>query len=263
LTPQELDTKYVESLEEALRLGVDPDVHLVVQSVLTHALDRNGPVFQSEKERSRHSQIVAQTQFIARATQVLTAQLQAMPVARLLDVRRDFEHEQSVVHAVVRTPATITPAYVKRMQDALQDAASVPVHLIVRSVPIRVADTEGYLYETPTTSVPLTGEALALQQQLETLVTSHLKAIAGASLLELPVVQQHDWLHLIAVVRTPQAITPEQVQPIEADLRHRLSPHIELIVRSVVGTDATATGYLTGIDSAQLLPQPPGVSNVQ
>jgi uncharacterized membrane protein len=263
LTSQELDTKYVESLEEALRTGVDPDVHLVVQSVMANALDRNGPVFQSEKERSRHSQLVAQTQFIARATKVLTAQLQVLPGARLLDVRRDFENEQSVMRAVVRTPVAITPEHVQRMQDALQDAVNAPVHLIVRSVPIRVADPQGYLYEAPTTPAPLSGEALALQQQLEALVKSHLKAIAGASLLELHAAQQHDELRLIAVVRTPHAMTPEQVQPIEADLRHQISPHIALIVRSVVGTDATATGYLTGIDSTQLLPQRPDTSHVQ
>lgn len=254
LTPQEFDTKYVESLEVTLRTSVDPTVHLVAQTVLTTALDRNGPVFQSEKERSRRTQVAAQTQFLAGATQVLTTQLQAVPGARLLDVRRDAENEQSVLRAVVRTPQAITPEHVKRMQEAVQETVKAPVHLLVRSVPVREADTVGYLYEAPTTPAPLSGEALALQQRCEAIINEQLAASPGTHLLALHLAQHHEVLRLVAVVRTPRAFEPQQVQPIEAALQQQVSPQIALVVRSVVGTDATAAGYLSALDSAQLLP---------
>lgn len=263
LTPQEFDARYVESLEESLRTGVDPTVYLVAQTVLTTAMDRDGPVFQSEKERSRRTQVAAQTQFISRATQVLTSQLQVIPGARLLDVRRDFENEQSVLRAVVRTPQAVTPEHVRRMQEAVQEAVQAPVHLIVRSVPIRVADAEGYLYEMPTTPAPLTGEALALQQRCATILKEQLATSPGTQLLALHLTQHHEVLRLVAVVRTPSALAPPQVQPLEATLQQQVSPHLSLIVRSVVGTDATASGYLSALDSVQLLPPDPGPGSGQ
>lgn len=118
-------------------------------------------------------------------------------------------------------------------------------------------------YETPETPAPLTGEARALHQRLETIVQTELQAIAGASLLELLAAQQRDVLRIVAIVRTPHSMKPAQVQGIEAALRQQVYPQTELIVRSVVGTDATATGYLPKVDSAQLLQQMRGVSPTQ
>jgi len=88
--------------------------------------------------------------------------------------------------------------------------------LIARSVLARDADAEHYFYEPKPkkeeVAQALTGEALAFHKQLEGALEVCIRVVvAGASLLEFRYAERDEQLWVLAIVRTPQNFTPEQV----------------------------------------------------
>jgi uncharacterized hydrophobic protein (TIGR00271 family) len=246
LTPQAFDPPQVARIEDALRAGVDSRIHLILRSLISKDADRSGPVFLTESERQQLSETAEQSNFLREASQVLSEQLQAVPGARLADLRREptVEGGAPTVTAVVRTPTAISPDQVAQMEGTLRGRLLAPARLIVRSVLTRDADAVRYLYEVTEAPKPLPESEQRLRQRLETALNSQLAGqIAGAHLIELQIDRQKGRLLLLAVARTPLNFAPEQVQAVEAALRKYVAPHIDLTVRSVVGTDTTPGGY--------------------
>ena len=65
-------------------------------------------------------------------------------------------------------------------------------------------------------------------------------------------------INVFAMARTPVNIKPEQVKKIEQNLRRYISPQINLVVRSVVGTDTGSSGYIPYYDESKFFPQEKG-----
>ncbi|MCC7435396.1 MAG: TIGR00341 family protein [Methanoregulaceae archaeon] len=90
------------------------------------------------------------------------------------------------------------------------------------------------------------------QQQFESSVSQRLRMglerIPGAFLAESRFVKSYDADIVIAVVRVPNSITPEQVSQLQARLEPRRGKKIELHVRSLLTKEATAEGYLHVIE---------------
>ncbi len=257
LTPQEFEPTQVARIEEVLRQRVDPRLRLVVRSLISKDADRHGAVFVAEEERERRAQVAEQTQFLTQTSQVLNAQLKWVTGARLTDVRRERTNGQTVVTAIVRTPTAIEPAQVADIEDALRKTVGSSVRLIVRSILTRDADAQRFIYEPEKEEPkPLTGEALKLRRRLGAALKNQLKQLAeGASLIEFRYAPRGGRLLLFAVARTPRQIESAQVKRMEEALRRHVQPNVDLIVRSVVGTDAAASGYLSSFDETKLTPQ--------
>ena len=244
LTPQEFTPEQIAALEDKLRSEVNPGVHLILRSLISRDADRNGPAFIADEERERHAEVAKQTALLSHASSVLTAQVKRIAGGRLIDMRREDDTGGPLITAVVRTPAAITPEEVKAMQDTLQSAIGQPIRLIVRSILTHDADAQRFIYEAKPSPTPLAGEELkrrvlvarALQNQIA-------RQIPAARLLEMRA-RPFDGRYLVlAIVRTPRQFQPPDVKTIEDNLRRFVDPHIALIIRSQVGTDAGSGGY--------------------
>lgn len=256
LTPQEFDPPRVAHIEEVLHKRLDPRIRLVMRSLISKDVDRNGFVFIVEKKRERQEEVDEQTQFLIRASHVLNEQLKRILGASLIDVRRESNEGKIVLTAVVRTPTAIDPVKVAEIERVIQQDIGAPARLIVRSILTRDADAQRYIYEVKQEPEPLVGEALEFHQQLEIALKDQLKRIEGASLMEFRYAQRDGRFLLLAVVCTPRNIGPAQVRRIERALRRHVHPETDLIVRSMVGSDTAANGYLSDFDEAQLTSQP-------
>ncbi|MBI2877330.1 MAG: DUF389 domain-containing protein [Candidatus Tectomicrobia bacterium] len=256
LTPQEFHPPQVAHIEEALRKQVDPRIRLVMRSLISKDVDRNGFVFIAEKKREPKEEVDEATQFLVRASHILNQQFKQVLGASLVDIRRENDGKNILLTAVVHTPTVIDPIQITEIERVLQHAIGAPVRLVVRSILTRDADAQRYIYEVKKEPEPLVGEALEFHQQLEIALKDQLKRIEGTSLMKFHYAQRDGRLPLLAVVRTPRSIRPAQVRRIERALRRHVHPETDLIVRSIVGTDTAATGYLSDFDEAQLTSQP-------
>jgi uncharacterized hydrophobic protein (TIGR00271 family) len=249
LTPQEFEPEQVARIEDKLCKTVDAHVHLVLRSLISRDADRSGRVFAAAAPTGQTTAAAQQTRLLAQASEVLTQQVARISGARLIEIRRETADGSAVVTAVIRTPTTITPAQVADMQAALRKAATGATQLVVRSVPTRTADAQGYLYEASEQPEPLTGGALKFHQRIEQALRNQIRQhMPGASLEEFRYSRQHSQLRVLAVVRTPGPITPKEVDQIQSAFRHYVDPATVLIVSYTVAGDTAASGYLADFD---------------
>jgi hypothetical protein len=66
----------------------------------------------------------------------------------------------------------------------------------------------------------------------------------GASLVSVTVEQIDGRWQVRGIARTPTAITPEMVADIQQDVREFVAPNIDIVVRSILEADASASGYI-------------------
>jgi uncharacterized hydrophobic protein (TIGR00271 family) len=249
LTPQEFEPAQVAHFEDILRQRVDHHLHLVLRSLISKDADRSGPVFVAAAPPDQVKAAAEQTRLLARVSDVVTEQVNQIPGARLIDIRRDTGAAGTVVTAVVRTPAVISPAQVAAMQAALKKGADADARLVVRSVPTRSADAQGYLYEASEQPAVLTGQALQFHQRVERALRNQLRQrLPGASLEEFRYARTGTELHVLATVRTPRPFTSREAAEMQADFRRYVDPATVLVVSYTVAGEVTAVGDLAAFD---------------
>jgi hypothetical protein len=254
LTPQEFLPEQVARIEESLRKALDPEIRLVIRSLLSKDADDNGPVFITPEDRRRRAGALGQTSFLSRLSELLTQALAGFPGARLVDLRQETTGGQTQVAAVVRTPTAIEPATVASLQAALQAQTKMPLRLTVRSVLTRDADAERYLY-APEGHPPPTEAEREFSRRLEKNLAAQLRSQdRSAALVEHRFFQKGDRLLVLATVRARAVLAPRHVSRLEKGLRRDLDPTTDLVVRSTVGADVSPGGYLSSFDEAQVLP---------
>ncbi|MBI3946464.1 MAG: TIGR00341 family protein [Armatimonadetes bacterium] len=255
LTPREFEPARVARIEETLRSHVGDRLRLMVRSLISRDVDRDGSVFISQEERSRQAEAQEQARFITEASRVLKEELQSTPGAALVDIGRHEDPGGEIVTAAVRVPEPISPVRVAAAEQALARALARPVRLVVRSILTRDADAQRYLYEVKEEPEALAGEDLKLHLRLQDALRRQLaEAVAGAVLLEFRYARRDPHLLVRAVARTPRVLLPAQVKVIEASFRRHIDPAITLVIRSTVGADVAAVGYLSDFDEAKTLP---------
>ncbi len=80
------------------------------------------------------------------AKQILQTELANIHGARLVELRIAPSAAPSAIVATVRTPKTITPALVKKLEQKLPAEVKGDLRLRVRSVPVTIANSDGYLF---------------------------------------------------------------------------------------------------------------------
>lgn len=250
LTPREIEPDLVARLESGLHKQVNPDIHLMVRSLISSDADRNGPVFLADEERERKAEVQRQTEFLSKTSSTLSAELRTIPGARLIDLRRET-NGNTVVTAVVRTPEAIGTEQVKSMEAKLSNAINRDVRLILRCVITKDVDSNGILYQRKSDANEIALQTLgkrlgrALQNQLSNIEPR-------CSLTGLRYDHINRKLYVLAVVRTPRTLTPRNTRQIEALLRKYVEPSTVLVIRSVIGSDASSGGYVTSFNESRL-----------
>lgn len=247
LTPQAFEPEQVLRMEETLRERVDGRIHLVVRSLISRDADRMGPVFITDSERRRREEAQAQTAFLTQATRTITGQLRGLPGAQLADLRRDPPSDggaEEGLTALVRTPTAIGPADVTRIQEALRRETGLRIRLVIRSILTRDADADRYLYEPVKETPRLSERELRRRRRLQSALDNQLRLqIDGAYLAELQIEERGSRLFVLATARTPSQLQPRHVEAVQEALRKYVHPRIDLVVRSLLGTDTTARGH--------------------
>ena len=246
LTPVAFQPSEVQRIENTLRSKTDGNIHLIIRSLISTNMDSSGPVFVPEGELKQEAEATARAEFLSRVSEALRAHLQQVPGAYLANLRREDYEDRIVVTAEVSTPIAIEPSQVAQMEEALAEAAEIPVRLVVRSLLVRYADAVHYLYEPEAEKpTPLTEQQLKLHKRLEQALGNQLRQqIDEARLTELRMSEREGRILVAAVVNTPWTIGPEEVAPIQRNLRQYVHPRIDLTVASHVGGYATASGYV-------------------
>lgn len=145
---------------------------------------------------------------------------------------------------------------------AIQCASSLVLYLFgFHHITKRSADDAGYVRRLAFDLVALLALGVFLyfqlastisEQQFDRRVRSQLELglqnVHGAYLSEIRYVEQPERFVVVAVVRTPNSVTPEQTAQLESSLGSRRGKPIELHVRSLLTKEATTKGYLHVIE---------------
>lgn len=94
----------------------------------------------------RFTDEVAERQRTVAIEESLRQGLSAVPGARLIEVRIAPQTAPDAIIATVRTPHPIAPADVARLEASMPSTAKRDLRLRVRSVPVVIANSEGYLF---------------------------------------------------------------------------------------------------------------------
>lgn len=250
LTPHEIDSNLVGHLEQGLHRRVDDTIRLIVRSIISSDADSKGPVFLADDERERQVEVQQQTAFLSSAGGVIRKELESIPGARLVDVRRESDGN-TIITAVVRTPEEMGNHQVKDIEAKLSDALEERVRLVLRCIITRDVDSNGILYQKE--PIPINTAQQALGKRLGQAMRHQLSLVEPrASLSQLRYGRINNKLHVLVSVRTPKAIAPHIVKRIEALLREHVESSIVLIVRFEVGADVATDGYLPSLDESKL-----------
>jgi uncharacterized membrane protein len=259
VTPVALEAHQVAQMQDLLRRKVGGGTDLILRSLISKDFDAKGPVFVPPDEAARKAEATSETTFLNQATSTLTESLKGVLGAHLSEVRRERQGDRDVITAVVRTPQVIQPNQVAEAESAVQRATGASVHLVVRSILARDADDRGYLYQPAAApEAPLPPEQRQVRDHVRGALERRLPGLAqGAYVTEVRYVEADSRLRVLAVARTPTPIGPGKVAQLQEVLRRWVDPGIDLTVRSDLGADAAASGYLANLDDRTLAPASP------
>ncbi len=240
LTAHPMDSETVARIESAARERVDPTVHMVLRSVVTHDMDAAGPVFVPDEEKQRETEETERTRRLAVASEVLRRAFADAPGAVLAELSGQPSGGGMTFLAVVRAPRPITPATVASAEERLTRALGLECRLEVQSVLVRTARADGYADAEPTAA----GVNALEHARWATLVQAALeKRLDSVALLGVSADLTGDGPSLRCAVQAPQSAGPPIVLAARDWLRARLHPRLSLEVQTLVAAAATSDGY--------------------
>jgi len=244
ITPQELDSSRVASLEKVLQEGINSNANLIVRSLISKDADRNGPVFLSADEIKRRKLDSLETDFMNRVSLILSGQINLLNGAQIIDVAKDMKDGIPVITANVRTPQAIKPAEVLSIEQRLKQEVDTTIRLVVRSILTKDADSKQFLENPKDSNNELQGADLELYKNLLNEITWFLSQdIEGLMIDELSFKQINAAVSVYTAINTPITLEPALVGELQKHLQATVDPRIRITVRSIVGGTATAEGY--------------------
>lgn len=178
---------------------------------------------------------------------VLGDALRTSQGARLTEMSLEPGKGVTEVLATVLTPQEITPDRVGRLEEVLRLEVSPELRLIVRSIISKDADSKGPVFRA--------AEEVRKQSEIaeQTRFLSTASDVLRKSLASKPGVELTDLRRdrgdsadvITAVVRTPTALTPVQVDSLTTVLEAALGSPVILVVRSTITRDADRTRFLS------------------
>ncbi|MEN6350689.1 MAG: TIGR00341 family protein [Syntrophomonas sp.] len=178
---------------------------------------------------------------------VMAEQLTAYAGARLSDIKFAQTANSLQIIATVITPQEFDPLRVARMEKSLQANINPNTQLIVRSVISKDADRNGpvFISAEEIKQRDQTNQETDFMNRVSQVLSDEVNIINGAQVTEVSKDVKNGVPTITASVRTPQAITPAEVQNIEQRLNREVDENIKLVVRSILTKDADSTHYMT------------------
>lgn len=177
---------------------------------------------------------------------VLTDKLDAYAGARLSDVKFDQDAIMLEVVATVITPQEFDPDRVAGLERSLQETVNPNTRLIVRSVTSKDADRNGpvFISAEEIKQRDQDNQETDFMNRVSQVLGEQVNNVNGAQVVDVAKDVKNGVPFITANVRTPQTITPVEVQSIEQRLNQEVDKSIKLVVRSIITRDADATHYV-------------------
>jgi uncharacterized hydrophobic protein (TIGR00271 family) len=191
-------------------------------------------------------ELVNKKQFQRELESVVKEEVKTRTGARLTELNYKKEADGKInAIAVVMTPQEFSAADVTKIQQHLQTHFTMPINLIIRSIISKDADVTGtiFLLDEEKLKRQRQSEKSSFLNEMTQLLKSALGNIPGAYLEEVRREDDDGITNVIAIIRTPVAIKPSQVQVMELILQ-TVDKNIRLVVRSILTRDADAARYL-------------------
>lgn len=192
--------------------------------------------------------LVHEKQFHRELEAIVREEVQKRTGARLTEVNYKKMPEGKInTIAVVMTPQEFSPSDISTIEQHVQTSLGKNISVIMRSIISKDADVTGtiFLLDEEKLKRKQKSDEEDFLNDVTKLLKQSLDSIAGAHLEE--VRREDDAINdvktIIAVVRTPVAIKPVQVE-IMQNLLQTEDDKIRLIVRSVLTRDADSARYL-------------------
>jgi len=179
--------------------------------------------------------------------QIVREEVQQRMGARLTSLSFEKEDDGGKrVMAIVMTPQEFLANEVAKIEQLIQTKVKNNVHLVIRSVLSKDTSAQGQVFLSDAEFEKLlTKQQSALFLEKAThLLNGQFQQIAGAKVVEIRREDSADVKNIVASVRTPTAIPPEQVAKLQALLQDGLDKNTRLIVRSILTKDADAQHFL-------------------
>jgi uncharacterized hydrophobic protein (TIGR00271 family) len=267
LTRYEFTPAQVSVMEDVLRKKVNPGMYLIVKSLLSKDSDRNGPVFISQddirrqKEESIKKEEMEKTQkereeqagFLQKIAGIINRHLQKISGSQIVDIIRGTKKDELFILVTVQTPDVIEPSLIDTIENDIEKETDKKIYLVIRSIIAIDADSKMILYKKEPSPIP--PDIVMWEKRMEKALKNQLKQVKGVSLIEYHYIKEKKKINIFAIVRTPDNIKPEQVKKMENNLRKYISPEINLVVRSVMGTDTGSAGYIPYYDESRFFPE--------
>lgn len=250
LTPRPFESDQVASMETDLENAIDRNVHLIVRSLISRDVDREGTVFSSEEDEELEEEERQRLEFLQRASQIITEHLRDIPGAELTDLQRNTPNGTTVVTAVVRAPKAIGPAAASEIERALRRNLPVPLDLIVRTVLIRETTSTQFLHADEAALAREQEEALA--SAVRTVLDSWLSDNIEGAAVDQVRVRSLDPRELTVTVLAPRAPTQDEAGQMRDALRAVIGPAFELTIQYELGGRlSTLSGEASTEDDAE------------
>jgi len=232
LTPRAFEPDQVASIEHSLRAALGREAHLIVRSLISRDVDRDGSVFISSDEQRVAQEAADRLQFLTTASQTISSGLDELVGAELLDVQHD---DAGSVTAIVRAPAPVAPETVATVEEDLRTALGSPVTLLVRTVPVEEATATAFRYG-PTAEQAQAAELASVDAQARSAVQAWLdEELPGAVVDDIRATRTDGAYHFDVRLLTPTAPTPAQVAEMVEAVGARMGVQARLTVRYQIG----------------------------
>lgn len=189
--------------------------------------------------------LVNEKRFHRQLESIVREEVQKRTGARLTEVNYKKTDGKINAIAVVMTPQEFSARDINKIQQHIHDSLSDNIHLIIRSILSKDADSTGtiFLLDEDKLKRKQQSEEANFLHKITQELHQNLNNILGAHLVEIRRDDNNGIKTIIAVVRTPTVIKPKQVEAIQS-LLQPLDKNIHLVIRSILTQDSDATHYL-------------------
>jgi len=237
LTPRAFDTQQVGVMEDDLQEALGQDVNLIVRSMISRDMSRQGTVFTTEEDDQLAAEERQRREFLQRASQIASKHLEAIPGAELTDIHRSGADGDLSLTAVVRAAEPIGPDTVSAIQKDMRSEFGNSLQLTVRTVLTRVADSDQFLFEDQQRR--LRDEREALASAVRTSIDSWLDANVKEALVDEVEVESLQPRRILVALLTPRVLTADEAPAMRDALAAVIGPRFELTVQYELGGRVT------------------------
>ncbi|MFP4248237.1 MAG: DUF389 domain-containing protein [Armatimonadota bacterium] len=233
LTPRVFTTGEIAAIEDELKEAVDQDVHLVVRSLISRDMDREGMVFATPEDERLSVERRERREFIQHASRIISRHLREVPGAELSDVDRSRSDGMTTVTAIVRAPEPIGPETVAAIEEGLQSEFDRSLRFTVRTVLTQAASSDDFLYDEATRRALTEREALA--SAVQTVTDSWLSEEVDGAVVEEVRIEALDPRVIAVTILTPRPLADDEPAQMRAALSNVIGPEFDLTVRYALG----------------------------